>query len=154
MMRLIEPMVIHVRGKRVRWLCARAAFRRGGRRGADIKLAAAGTERRRGAACLLSGGGVTASLALMACCALPPLLASIGLAGAWTLEVQTFLGPHEQGLLWLSLVSLGSGAGAWSWQLRRVCTGCGPRGRVIPLLLTPLMLALGAGLTWLALHPI
>ena len=114
----------------------------------------AGVPEWRGVAGLASGGGVGASVCLVACCALPPLLASVGLAGAWTLEVQTFFGPHERLLLWLSLGGLGSGAAAWSWQLRRVYTGCGPRRRVIPLLLTPLMLTFGAGLTWLALHPV
>lgn len=103
---------------------------------------------------LLSGGGVTASLALMACCALPPLLATFGLAGAWTLDVQTLAGPHEQMLFWLSLVSLGAGAVAWFWQIRRVCFSYARRGRAISWVLTPLMLALGACLTWLALHPI
>jgi mercuric ion transport protein len=108
----------------------------------------------RSLAWVLAGGGVAASLALIACCALPPLLAGVGLAGAWTLEVQTVLGPHEQLLLWLALVGLGSGATAWAWQLRRSCAGCGERGRRSSLVITPLMLVLGAILTWIALHPI
>lgn len=103
---------------------------------------------------LLSGGGVATSLALMACCALPPLLASVGLAGAWTLDVQTFLGPHENLLFWVSLGSLGAAAVAWIWQMRRACSGCSPARHAIVRVLTPAMLVVGACLTWLALHPI
>ena len=103
---------------------------------------------------LLSGGGVATSLALMACCALPPLLASVGLAGAWTLDVQTFLGPHENLLFWVSLGSLGAATVAWIWQIRSACSGCSPGGHVIGGVLTPAMLVVGACLTWLALHPI
>ncbi|MDA8051709.1 MAG: hypothetical protein M0002_17195 [Rhodospirillales bacterium] len=110
-------------------------------------------QRRGGAAGVLSGGGVASSLALMACCALPPLLASVGLGGAWTLAMQTFLGPHEQLLLWLSVGSLGIGATAWAWQVWRAHTSCGLRRCFGRLALPPLLLLLGAGLTWLALHP-
>ena len=103
---------------------------------------------------LLSGGGVATSLALMACCALPPLLASVGVAGAWTLDVQTFLGPRENLLLWVSLGSLGAAAVAWMWQIRSACLSCSPGGHAILGVLTPAMLVVGACLTWLALHPI
>ena len=108
----------------------------------------------RGPAWVLAGGGVAASLALIACCALPPLLAGVGLAGWWTLEVQTFLGPYELLSLWLALVGLGSGAAAWAWQLRRSRAGCVARGCRWSLTITPLMLVIGAILTWIALHPI
>ena len=108
----------------------------------------------RGPAWVLAGGGVAASLALIACCALPPLLAGVGLAGGWTLEVQTFLGPRELLFLWLALIGLGSGAAAWAWQLRRSRAGCVARGCRWSLTITPLMLVIGAILTWIALHPI
>lgn len=105
------------------------------------------------AAGLLSGGGVAASLCLLACCALPPLLATIGLAGAWTLALQGFLGVHEQGLLRLTLAGLGSGAGAWLWQWCGIGTRCGSGTRPVLLMLTPLLPVIGASLAWLALHP-
>lgn len=108
---------------------------------------------RSGVAGVLSGSGALASLVLMACCSLPLLLASVGLAGAWTLALQTALGPHEQLLLWLSVSSLGLGAAAWVWQVWRAHTSCELRRRLGGLALSPILLLLGAGLTWLALHP-
>lgn len=119
-----------------------------------IEAEVQGAQKRETLASMLTGGGVAASLALVACCALPPLLATFGLARAWTLDTQAFLGPHEWMLFWLSLVSLGAGAVAWLSQIRKVCFSDARRGCLTSRVLTPLMLALGACLTWLALHPI
>lgn len=101
----------------------------------------------------LSLSGFAASLACLACCALPPLLAAVGLAGAWTLNLQFLLGPHERVLLWLSVGSLGFGAVLWSWQLQRSWRAGVPVGHIGRQTLTLFMLMLGSALTWLAVHP-
>ncbi len=101
----------------------------------------------------LSVSGFAASLAFLACCALPPLLAAVGLAGAWTLNMQVLLGPHERALLWLSVGSLGLGAVLWAWQLQRSWRAGVPVGHIGRQALTLFMLMLGSALTWLAVHP-
>jgi mercuric ion transport protein len=101
----------------------------------------------------LAVSGFAASLALLACCALPPLLAAAGLAGAWTLNLQGLLGPHERALLWLSVGSLGLGAVPWARQLQRSLKAGVPIGHIGRQAVTLFMLMLGSALTWLTVHP-
>lgn len=105
------------------------------------------------ASLLLVVGGLGASLAAAFCCGLPPLLIAAGVAGLWTLELQSFFGPHQQALLWLAGGGLGSGAVLWVWQMRKACaTGCWRRSTGSHLL-TLLGLIAGGLLTWLAINP-
>lgn len=103
------------------------------------------------ASVILATGGLGASVATAFCCALPPLLASAGVAGGWTLELQSFLGPKEQVLVWLAISGLGSGTMLWLWQMRSVCTTGFPCRSAGLHLLTPLGLVVGGLLTWFAL---
>ncbi len=106
------------------------------------------------ASILLAIGGLGASLAAAFCCALPPVLASAGVAGVWTLELQSFLGPHQQGLLWLAVSGVGLSGMLLAWQIRRACTsGLQCRGIGLPGL-TLLGLLMSGVLTWLAFNPV
>lgn len=105
------------------------------------------------ASLLLVIGGLGASLAAASCCALLPLFIWAGVAGLWTLELQSFFGPHLQILLWLSCGGLGAGAVLWVWQMRKACATGGWRRSVGLHLLTLLGLIAGSLLTWLAINP-
>jgi mercuric ion transport protein len=117
------------------------------------------SERRSGApqavaTAVLVFSGLGAALAAASCCALPPLFIWAGVAGLWTLELQSFFGPHQHALLWLAVGGLGAGAVTWVWQMRKACTtGCWGRG-VGSHLLTLLGLIVGSLLTWFAISTV
>ncbi len=95
-------------------------------------------------------GGLGASLAAALCCALLPLLISAGVAGVWTLELQSFLGPHRQALLWLAISGLGLGGALWVWQTRKACATGLWRHRTAWRVSMLLALFAGGALSWLA----
>ncbi len=102
---------------------------------------------------LLVVGGLGASLAAAFCCALPPLLIAAGVAGIWTLELQSFFGPHQQALLWLAVSGLGVGGVLWVWQTWRVCATRLWYLRTAWHVLMLLGLFAGGALSWLAFNP-
>ena len=66
----------------------------------------------------LAVGGLSATLAAAACCALPVVLATLGIAGGtWMLDIAVVAGPWQRDLLW---------GGAAAPVLALVVTG--PRG--------------------------
>lgn len=101
---------------------------------------------------LLVVGGLGASLAAAFCCALPPLLIAAGVAGSWTLELQSFFGPHQQALLWLAASGLGVSGVLWVLQTWRVCA-IGLCPRIARHILILLGLFAGSALSWLAFNP-
>ena len=101
---------------------------------------------------ILLVGGMSASLAAAFCCALPPLLVAAGVAGIWTLELQSFFGPHQQALLWLAVSGLGVGGVLWVGQTWRVCATGLCRGIACHILML-LGLVAGGALSWLAFNP-
>lgn len=110
--------------------------------------------RQRGATVLLVVSGLATALAAASCCALPPLLIWAGVAGLWTLELQSFFGPHLQTLIWLADGTLAAGAGSWAWQMRKVCAVGLSRRNAGWHLLMLLGLAAGGLLSWMAVNPV
>ena len=76
----------------------------------------------RGASMILSAGSLFASFGCAACCALPIVMASAGLAGAWTLHLQLLVGPYQRWWLWGTILLLVLSVLAWArdmWRFRR-----------------------------------
>jgi mercuric ion transport protein len=63
-----------------------------------------------GAVALVTGG-IGAAFALAACCAVPALLASIGLGAAWLVPIVSASQPHAEVLTGVSAVALLGGVG-------------------------------------------
>ena len=74
-------------------------------------------------ALLLEAGGVAAAFGAASCCALPLLLGSLGLGGAWLATVAWLAAPHRLALLAVAVVGLAAG-GLLFWRGRRM-TACG-----------------------------
>lgn len=103
-------------------------------------------------ALLLAAGGLAAAFGAASCCALPLLLGSIGLSGAWLVAVAWFAAPHRLALLIVAVVGLAGGGGLFLW--RRRATACAPGaacGRPIVTALVSCALSLGAVLVVLGL---
>ncbi len=101
-------------------------------------------------AALLTFGGVAAAFGLASCCALPMLLASLGLGTAWLSGVAVLAAPIRTLLLGVGAVCLLGGA-VLLWRQQRAAAKCGPGGVCIPpaaRALTLVALLLGAGLLW------
>jgi mercuric ion transport protein len=69
-------------------------------------------------ALLLAAGGLAAAFGAASCCALPLLLGSLGLGGAWLAMVAWVAAPHRVALLAIAIACLVSGAGAALWHRR------------------------------------
>jgi mercuric ion transport protein len=103
-------------------------------------------------ALLLAAGGLAAAFGAASCCALPLLLGSIGVGGAWLLAVAWLAAPHRLALLIVAIACLAGGGGLFLW--RRRATGCVPGaacGRPIVSALVSCVLSLGAVLVVLGL---
>ena len=56
---------------------------------------------------ILAAGGLSATLAAAACCALPVVLATLGVAGGtWMLDIAIVAGPWQRLLLWGGILAL------------------------------------------------
>src|SRR5690349_2738419 len=84
-------------------------------------------------ATLLAAGGLAAAFGAASCCALPMLLGSLGLAGAWLGSLALLAGPYRLVLLASAVVCL-AGGGLLFWR-RHSVVACAPgaaSGRLIP----------------------
>jgi mercuric ion transport protein len=98
---------------------------------------------------LLVAGGLVAAFSAASCCALPLLLGSLGLAGAWLGSLALLAGPHRPALLAAAVVCLVSGGGVLL-RRRRAAAACAPGAvcsRPVPTALMTGALSLGAMLT-------
>jgi mercuric ion transport protein len=66
-------------------------------------------------------GGFGAAFAVAACCALPMLLAGVGLGGAWLFGIARFAAPHRLAFLGMAAVFLVGGAVALGRQVSDAC---------------------------------
>ena len=102
-------------------------------------------------AALLVAGGLVSAFGAASCCALPLLLGSLGLAGAWLGSLGLLAGPYRAVLLAAAVICLVSGGGVLLWH-RRAAAACAPGlvcGRLMPTALITGALSLGAILTLL-----
>jgi mercuric ion transport protein len=67
---------------------------------------------------LLTLGGIGAAFGLASCCALPFLLAWLGLGTAWSAGIALFAGFHRTAFIAVALIGLG-GAAVLLWRQRR-----------------------------------
>lgn len=81
-------------------------------------------------ASLLTIGGLGAAFGLAACCALPLLLASLGLSSAWLGGVASISAPYRTPLLAFGALALAGGA-VLLWRQQRHAA-CGPKGACTP----------------------
>ncbi len=77
------------------------------------------------AATLLAVGGLASAFGAASCCALPLVLGSLGLAGAWLGGLALLAGPHRPELLAVAVVGLVAGGGLLFWH-RRTAATCAP----------------------------
>jgi mercuric ion transport protein len=91
----------------------------------------------------LSLGGLLASFGCAACCALSIVLASVGLAGAWTLHLQLLVGPYECWWLWGTIVLLTLGTVTWGRSLRRITKFGSTSAPALSYAVIPAILMLG-----------
>ncbi|HEV2335308.1 MAG TPA: mercuric reductase [Stellaceae bacterium] len=75
---------------------------------------------------LLAAGGLAAAFGAASCCALPLLLGSVGLGGAWLLAVAWLAAPHRLALSIAAVVCLVGGGGLF--LRRRWVAACAPNG--------------------------
>ena len=100
---------------------------------------------------LLVAGGLASAFGAASCCALPLLLGSLGLGGAWLGSLTLLAGPHRRELLAAAVICLAGGGGVLLWR-RRAAAACVPAvvcGRSVPTALVTGALSLGAVLTLL-----
>jgi mercuric ion transport protein len=69
-------------------------------------------------ALLLAAGGLAAAFGAASCCALPILLGSLGIGGAWLATVAWFAAPHRIALLIAAVICLAAGGGVFLWRRR------------------------------------
>lgn len=69
---------------------------------------------------MTSAGALFSSFACAACCALPVLLSSLGLTGAWTLQLQLLTGPYARVWFWATVILLLLSGWLWARDVRRV----------------------------------
>jgi mercuric ion transport protein len=81
---------------------------------------------------LLAAGGVAAAFGAASCCALPSLLGSLGVRGAWLVAVAWFAAPHRLALLSAAVACLAGGSGMLLWRRTRAAScasgACGNPG--------------------------
>ncbi len=100
-------------------------------------------------AALLLAGGLVAAFSAASCCALPLLLGSLGLAGAWLGSLALLAGPHRPALLAAAVICLVGGGGVLLWRYR-TAAACAPGavcGRPRPTALITGALSFGTILT-------
>src|SRR5262245_60664724 len=89
--------------------------------------------RRETGALLLAIGGLAAAFGVASCCAIPLLLASVGVGSAWLVAVASFAAPHRIALLTITTICLVGGGGLLLWRRRSapVCTIDAQRRRFV-----------------------
>jgi len=95
---------------------------------------------------LLAAGGFAAAFGAASCCALPLLLGSVGLGGAWLAAVAWLAAPHRL-LLSVAAIACLAGAAAGLVVGRRRASACAPgaaRTRPSVTALVACVLSLGA----------
>lgn len=100
-------------------------------------------------ATLLVAGGLVSAFGAASCCALPLLLGSFGIAGAWLGSLALLAGPHRPALLAVAVIGLVGGGGMLLWR-RSTAAACAPGAvcsRRVPTALITGALSLGAVLT-------
>ena len=103
-------------------------------------------------AVLLALGGFGAAFAAASCCALPMLLGTLGLGGAWLFAIASIAAPHR--LLWLGVAVLCLIAGGGLLLRQRRVAACVPGaacGRPVVTAAALAILALGGVLVALGL---
>src|SRR6516225_6035468 len=78
-----------------------------------------------GGAVLLAIGGLAPAFGAASCCALPVLLASLGLGIPWVRSLALLAGPHRLGLLTAAILCLAAGVLVLVWR-RRTAAACAP----------------------------
>lgn len=102
-------------------------------------------------AALLTLGGVTFAFSVASCCALPIMLATIGLSAAWLGGIASIAVQFRTMLLIVSAISLLGGA-IMLWRMQRRAVNCGPDGICTPPAIRILLaIGLAAGFTLLYL---
>jgi len=99
---------------------------------------------------LFAVGALAAGFGLASCCALPLLLATLGVSAAWLNGVALLAAPHRAILLAVGTLCLLAGA-ALLWRQQRVAASCGPDSVCAPPALRAITfvgLLLGAALLW------
>ncbi|WP_051320996.1 mercuric transporter MerT family protein [Rhizobium mesoamericanum] len=99
---------------------------------------------------LLTFSGLAAAFGLAACCALPLLLATLGLSTAWLTGVALIATPHRSLLMAIGAACLLGGA-VLLWRQQRAAAVCEPGQVCSPRwvrALTLVGLLAGAGLLW------
>lgn len=93
---------------------------------------------------LLAAGGIAAAFGAASCCALPILLGSIGLGGAWLTGIAWLAAPHRTTLLAVAVACLLGGGALFLWRRRAaVCTADGRCYRSIEMVLFASLLGSG-----------
>jgi len=97
---------------------------------------------------LATGGSVFAAFGAAACCALPLMLASVGVGSAWLGSISPVVAPYRTPLLILASVLLVAAAARLLWQYRqaRSCPADGACGSSTYRALTAIGIAIGAAL--------
>ena len=101
-------------------------------------------------AMLFTFGGLAAAFGVASCCALPLLLATVGVGTAWLGGVAVLAEPHRGVLLVLAALCLAGGA-VLLWRQQRTAVACGPGGVCTSRVVRALTLAgllVGAVLLW------
>ncbi|HKS89014.1 MAG TPA: mercuric reductase [Stellaceae bacterium] len=90
---------------------------------------------------LLAIGGLAAAFGAAACCALPVLLAGVGLGSTWLIGVAAIAAPHRLSLISAAALCLVAGGAVFAWHRRAIaCGACGHR-MVTPLVAITMALA-------------
>lgn len=76
-------------------------------------------------------GVIAAAFGAAACCALPILLASLGIGTAWLGGIAGFTGPHQALLMAASTILLAISA-VFLWRMQSRAQQCGPDGNCAP----------------------
>ena len=97
-------------------------------------------------AMLMAAGGLAAAFGAASCCALPVLLGSVGLGGAWLAAVGWVAAPHRIAFLAVGAACLAGAGGLLMWRRRAAAAcsiglGCGPS---VTTALTTGILSIGA----------
>jgi mercuric ion transport protein len=100
------------------------------------------------AAVILAVGGVLAGLATASCCALPILLGTLGLGGAWLFRLAIVAASHRTALLVIGGFALVIAAVLLWRQPRSVCTPGSWCAKPGVRIMTSIGIALGALLLW------
>lgn len=114
------------------------------------ELPPTGTSPRARGAALLTFAGLAAAFGVASCCALPLLLASLGLGVVGLGGVAALVAPHRTVLLGVAAVLLIGGA-ILLWRQQRHAAACAPGATCTPPAIRATILVgllIGAGLLW------